>query len=191
MAAVRILESLPIGTNDRRDSGLQESAASVSRYPPDLIFATVQPRIYERLALIKHMWSLQEIKMQASAIHMYMEQHEGNRLPAIFDTLHYLRHQELTMLDDLLGPDTLREASLLFSKRTKTDVCHDTITFKDVPGLQIIVRGQLPNQAVTPGFVGGHDPRIVPIPPRAGRQPIYDVFGESTQDTEPMASGRS
>ena len=88
------------------------------------------------------------------------------------------------MLDYLPGLGILREASLLFLKRTKTDIRYDTIPFKDVPGLQIIVRRQLPKQAVTPESVRGHDPRVMPIPPRAGRQPIHDILGESTQDHE-------
>ena len=136
IAAVQIPESPSVGANDKLDAEQlrpQESAASVSRNPPDpevktdLIFATVKPRVHEHIASIELIWSVQEIKMQASAVHMYMEQHKGNGPPAIFDTLHNLRHQELTMLDHLLGLGTLREASLLFLKRTKTDIRHDTI----------------------------------------------------------------
>ena len=85
-------------------------------------------------------WLLQNIPMRESAIYRYLNQqnYEGND---VFDMLHILHPYEKKILGGVMfGIDMSTEGSLLSLKRTETTICHRDITFRDVPGLQFVVR---------------------------------------------------
>lgn len=85
-------------------------------------------------------WLLQHIPMPESAIHRYLDQqtYEGYD---VFDMLHKLHPYEKNILGGVIfGIDMSTEGSLLSLKRTQTTTYHRDITFRDVPGLQFVVR---------------------------------------------------
>ena len=100
--------------------------------------------------------------MRESAISRYL----GQQHYEVFDMLHILHPYEKKILDGpIFGIDMSTEGSLLSLERTKTTICHRDITFRNVPGLQFVVRRErrIPDAAVD------RDPEIRRLVPQEFR----------------------
>ena len=83
-------------------------------------------------------WSVQNTRMQPMAVRKHMANQEREGLPSVIEMLHDLDAYEQSMVD--LQVSKYPEGSVLSMRRTKTDIRHRDMIFKDIPGLQFVVQ---------------------------------------------------
>ena len=94
----------------------------------------LKPVVKDFFDKIELTWSIQNPKVPPSVIQKHLICMEADRLPSVVDMLETIYDHEHSMIDAHQG-----QGNLLSLKRTKTDIQHRDIVFKDVPGLQFVV----------------------------------------------------
>ena len=133
-------------------------------------------------------WLLQNTQMRESAIKRYMARQDYRT--DVFNKLHTLHPYEKKILDGVIfGIDMSTEGSLLSLERTETTICHRDITFRDIPGLQFVVRREDPIPDAVPPNIP--EPPVSPRmssrrrPSRPRRDHLFDD-SDSESEYEPV-----
>ena len=191
-AAFQITDLPPITTNNslpwsggfetegalpRERSPNNNSNAPAAERSLELHLYLLKPIVRDFFDRIELTWSVQNTRMQDSAIRNYLSKNEKDGMPSVLEMLQNLHAYEHALLDnELLSRGSSSQASLLSLKRTKTDIRHRDITIKDVPGLQFVMERPGPPawQARQAGpyhpaiYVPGIPPPPPPISPSNG-----------------------
>ncbi|KAK4690902.1 hypothetical protein P7C71_g5988, partial [Lecanoromycetidae sp. Uapishka_2] len=104
----------------------------------------IKPIVKDYFDKIELTWSLHNTRMQQLAIQTYVQEQEKDGIPSVTEMLLDLHAYEQDILDtELQSVGAGFETTLLTLKRTKSDLRHRDITFKDVPGLQFVIKRPL------------------------------------------------
>ncbi|KAL9070380.1 MAG: hypothetical protein Q9161_004939 [Pseudevernia consocians] len=108
-----------------------------TQYNTELQLFLLKPMVTDFSDKIELHWSMQDANMQQSAIHEHMAKDQKDTLPSVLEMLQQLHAYEQSRVDFETSKGS--GGSVLFLKRTQTDIqCRDML-FKAVPGLQFVV----------------------------------------------------
>ncbi|CAF9941953.1 hypothetical protein IMSHALPRED_003113 [Imshaugia aleurites] len=118
------------------------------------------PTVKDLFDKIELRWSMQSTNMDQMAIRKHMAKDAQDGLPSVHEMLQQLHAYEQSMVDTLISKGF--GGTVLYLRRTRTDIQLRDILFKAVPGLQFVVqhdsrRAVLPSLAQ--GSAGYTDPR--------------------------------
>ena len=122
------------GPTDKHRGG-EVSAPNINA---ELRLFLLKPIVKDFFDKVELSWSVQNSNLQPPAIRKHMANDEQEGLSSVIEMLHQLHAYEQAMVD--LEISKYPEGSVLYLRRTKTDIQHRDMVFKAIPGLQFVVQ---------------------------------------------------
>ena len=137
----------------------------------------LEPVVRDFFDKIELHWSMRDTPMDQMAIRKHMAKDEKEGLPSVLEMLQQLHAYEQSLVDTLTSKGS--GGSVVYLKRTKTDIRLRDILFKAVPGLHLVVqRDTRPLPLSTLASAGYANPTTHPVvaneqSPRKSRIPSF------------------